>query len=213
MKTSFLPLALAFVSILPSKGAVFITEWMYSGNGDEFVEFTNLGSSAVDFTGWSFDDNNAVAGTFDLSAFGMVAPGESVILAQTDEASFRTDWGLAGSVKVIGLLGDTTGNNLGRNDAINLFDASNTLVDTLTYGDQDIAGSIRTQDVSGYTTPANYGSDDVLQWMLSVDGVDGAFTSTGGDVGSPGFALVPEPSSVLLIGLGSLGLLRRRVHR
>ncbi len=31
---------------------VYITEWMYNGNGEtgEYIEFTNLGSTAVDFT-------------------------------------------------------------------------------------------------------------------------------------------------------------------
>ena len=32
---------------------VYITEWMYSGTDGEFIEFTNLSGSAVDFTGWS----------------------------------------------------------------------------------------------------------------------------------------------------------------
>jgi hypothetical protein len=37
-------------------GDMFITEWMYNGN--EFVEFTNLGTEPIDMTGWSFDDSS-----------------------------------------------------------------------------------------------------------------------------------------------------------
>lgn len=55
---------------------VRITEWMYSGNPGEYVEFTNLGPAAVDFTGWSFDDDSRTPGVFSLSGFGVVQPGE-----------------------------------------------------------------------------------------------------------------------------------------
>ena len=42
-----------------------ITEWMYNADdtGGEFVEFTNFGATAVDFTGWSFDDNSRAPGS------------------------------------------------------------------------------------------------------------------------------------------------------
>ncbi len=65
---------------------VYITEWMYNGNGGtgEYIEFTNLGATAVDFSGWSFDDDSRNAGTVSLSAFGLVNPGESVILTEAE---------------------------------------------------------------------------------------------------------------------------------
>ncbi|HEY0340045.1 MAG TPA: lamin tail domain-containing protein, partial [Steroidobacteraceae bacterium] len=39
-----------------------ITEFMYKGEGSpgEFVEFTNMGTTAVDMTGWSEDDSTRV---------------------------------------------------------------------------------------------------------------------------------------------------------
>ncbi len=33
-------------------------------------------------TGWSFDDNHGQPGAFSLSAFGIVQPGESVIITE-----------------------------------------------------------------------------------------------------------------------------------
>ena len=65
-----------------------ITEWMYQGGNtidgvgtaDEFIEFTNVGLSPIDMTGWSFDDSSRAPGSQSLSAFGTVGPGESVIL-------------------------------------------------------------------------------------------------------------------------------------
>ncbi|MBN2216505.1 MAG: lamin tail domain-containing protein, partial [Pirellulales bacterium] len=143
-----------------------ITEWMYKGakinaaeEENEFIEFTNVGSTNVDMTGWSYDDNSQTSGTVDLSAFGIVAPGESVILAEPNEADFRTEWNLASTIKVIG----SNGANLGRNDEINLYDDSDTLVDQLTFGDEDFPGSIRTQCVSGNpSNPSVLGENEVL---------------------------------------------------
>ncbi len=189
-----------------SQAAIVITEWMYSG--DEFIEFTNTGSTAVDFTGWSYDDSTRTPGQVSLSAFGIVQPGQSVILAESDEAAFRTEWSLAPSVVVIGSNAD----NLGRADEINLYDAASNLVDRLTYDDQNLGGP-RTQNASGITDPANYGANDVTRWVLSQSGTGLAYTSNGGFVGSPGLAAVPEPSAAVLAGLAGLlsGIRRRRI--
>ncbi len=164
-----------------------ITEWMYSGTNEEFVEFTNWSDSAVDMSGYSFDDANQLPGAFDLSAFGVVEPYESVILTEGIADSFRVAWGLDASVKIIGELGVLEGNNLGRNDEINLYDATSTLVDRLTYGDEDFPETIRTRDASGQACCQTLGQNDVTAWVLSVDGDSfGSWTSTGGDVGTPG---------------------------
>lgn len=197
---------------LSAQAEVRISEWMY--NGSEFIEFTNLGATAVDMTGWSFDDESQIAGTVSLSAFGRVAAGESVILAEDTEADFRAQWGLAASVKVIG--GNSA--NLGRNDEINLYDGLGGLADRLRYGDSSyVPGSIRTQNVSG--NPASLAllaGDTSAGWVLSVDGDPyGSITSTTGMVGNPGqFALaVPEPASAALwlAGLALVaGIARRR---
>ena len=166
---------------------VRLTEWMYSGGSGEFIEFTNMSSKPVDFTGWSFDDDHRVSGAFDLSAFGVVQPGESVVVTESDASAFAAAWGLGSEVKVIGLLGATAGNNLGRNDEINLYDAMGNLVDRLTYGDQSFPGSIRTQNNSGQTAPENLGLNDALLWGLSAPGdVYGSYAATTGEHGTPG---------------------------
>ncbi len=188
---------------------VRITEWMY--NADEFIEFTNLGATAVDFAGWSFDDDSRTPGTVDLSAFGTVASGESVILAEAPAADFRAAWGLAPSIRVIG---DNT-TNLGRADEINIYDASAVLIDRLTYGDNTVGGP-RTQGTSGVpASPSVVGTNTVTQWQLSVLGADGAIASTAGFIGSPGstvLAPVPEPGTYALMvgGLALLGVAARR---
>ncbi len=164
-----------------------ISEWMYQGAGGEFIEFTNVGEQAIDVTGWSIDDSNAIPGAFDISAFGSIEPGESVVVTETEAEAFRADWGLGPEVKIIGGLGVKTGNNLGRNDQINLFDDGGNLVDRLYYGDQDYPGSIRTQYTSGQTACKNFGQDDVMTWVLSVVGDDfTSFAAASGDIGTPG---------------------------
>lgn len=176
-----------------SKGGMRISEWTYSSDSGEFVEFTNMSDASIDMTGWSYDDDNAIAGAFDLSAFGAVDPGESVVLTDAIEADFRTAWGLDASVKVIGELGVITGSNLGRNDAINLFDDAENLIDRLNYGDEDYAGSIRARDSSGQACIDYIGQDDVLGWILSEFGdIFGSYASTAGEYGTPGAYNAPS---------------------
>ncbi|MBN2578950.1 MAG: lamin tail domain-containing protein [Pirellulales bacterium] len=196
-----------------AQAGMVITEWMYSGNSGEYIEFTNTGTSDVDMTGWSFDDDSQTAGTVDLSAYGIVTPGKSVLLIEpTDTDAFRTAWSLPSTVKIIG----GNGANLGRNDMINLYDSSSTLVDFLSYGDQTYPGSIRTQNTSGIPIPmSNIGTHDVYDWNFAVSGdVYGSHTSSGGDVGNPGI-FVPEPATIWtlfcgLIAAGVFARLRRR---
>jgi predicted extracellular nuclease len=191
-----------------------------SGPG-EFFELTNLGSAAVDFTGWVYDDNSRFAtvagGGFSLSALGTVAAGQSVVLTELTEGAFRTRWSLAGSVKVLG--GYT--NNLGRGDEINVFDASGNLVDRLTYDDQTIPGTIRTSGTSGRpVSDAALGTNLVALWALSTVGDrDGGYQSTVvGEIGSPGaftpfettVVPLPDPALLMLGGLGLIGAAARR---
>lgn len=196
-----------------ARAEVLITEWAYSAGSGEYVEFTNVGNTAVDMTGWSYDDDGQVPGSFSLSGLGTLAPGESAIMAESSEAAFRASWVLAPAIKVVG--GNT--NNLGRNDQINLYDSSDALADRLSFGDQTFPGTIRTQNVSGNPmTLAALGANDVSQWQLSFVGdAYGSYLSTFGDIGNPGIGtyVVPEPSAVVLMVLGGLSLCALRARR
>lgn len=169
-----------------SPAQIRITEWMYSGGNGEFMEFTNVGNTPINMSGWSQDDNNRTPGVHNLSAFGMVQPGESVILTETSAAAFRSAWGLCAGIKIIG---GYTNDNLGRSDEINLYDASNTLVDRLTYNDQG-SGTVkgpRTDTKSAWVPAAALGANNASLWTLStVGGSESGFTSAAGDIGSPG---------------------------
>jgi predicted extracellular nuclease len=202
----------AAAALLPSlaNAQIHITEWLYSGSGGEFVELTNVGSSAIDLTGWSYDDDSRTPGVFSLSGFGVVAAGETVVFTETDAAAFVADWALVGT-KVLG--GYT--NNLGRNDEINIFDAGGSLVDRLSYGDENFPGTLRTQNTSGRATFDALGANDPSKWVFSAIGdIDLSRMSSNGDVGSPGFSAlaVPEPQTyaLLLAGLAVVGAVARR---
>lgn len=175
-----------------SSAGLRITEWMYAGANGEFIELTNLGAQPIDLTGWSLDDDHAVAGAFALGALGTVAPGESVVVTEGVAADFSTAWSLAAGVKVLGQLGVASGNNLGRADQIHLFNAGNVLEDRLDYGDQTYPGSIRTQNASGQVPCDAVAQNTVMAWQLSVMGdVYGSRASAAGDKGTPGsFTLV-----------------------
>ncbi|MBN2563754.1 MAG: lamin tail domain-containing protein [Phycisphaerae bacterium] len=180
----------------PGDGQMRVTEYMYSGSGGEFIEFSNVGAQPIDMTGWSYDDDSAIPGTVDLSAFGVVDPGESVILTEDSAATFASNWDCAG-VTIIG--GLTV--NLGRNDEINLYDALDGQVDRLTYGDEDFPGSIRARDASGWPCDVAVGANNIYGWSLSTVGdVQDSYVSAGGDVGSPGsFADDPCPTGACCI--------------
>ncbi len=162
-------------------------------------------------TGWSFDDNSRTPGSQDLSAFGTVDPGKSVLLTDDTVANFRTNWVLAATVKVIG--GNT--NNLGRADEINIYNGT-TLVDRLTYDDQNNPpGGPRTNGVSGNPISlSDLGINNATHWVLSTT-TDryGSYTSTLGEIGNPGVYVdaVPEPATivVLLTGMFMVGILSR----
>ncbi len=163
-------------------GRMRLTEYIYSGGDGEFMEFTNVGGAPVDMSGWSYDDDSRLSGSVDLSSFGSVQPGESVVLTEADANAFRTAWALCAGIKLQGDL-DV---NLGRADEINLYDAAGRRVDRLTYNDQTLGGP-RTQNASAWVSAGGLGANLHSEWTLSIlADAEASVASSGGDLGSPG---------------------------
>lgn len=173
---------------------MIISEYMYKGSPTEFVEFTNVGNAPVDMTGWSYDDNSQTPTSVDLSAYGLVLPGESVVLTESAANVFQLNWSLPAAVKVIGLCS----HNLSSEDEVNLFDNSGQLIDRLTFGSGMFPGSIVTLNFSGSPICGSYeGANNIYGWALASAG-DGlaSYVSASNETGNPGqYATQPCPPS------------------
>ncbi|HMB96353.1 MAG TPA: lamin tail domain-containing protein, partial [Tepidisphaeraceae bacterium] len=133
--------AIAFAA--PAKAALVITEVMSSSshpggtsNADWF-ELTNTGGSAFSLTGFSWDDNTETPGSAHFGSISSIAAGASVVITGETvgaEAAFRSDWGIDPSVQLVNL-GSTEFQSLSStSDEVNIYNASNTLVTSVTLG-------------------------------------------------------------------------------
>lgn len=118
------------VNATGAAGNLLITEIQSDGLSD-FWELTNVGAAAVDLSGYKWTDNARTAtGAIVIPSGTSIAAGESVIFTGTAAATFRAQWGIASTVQVIT---GTSTPGLGMNDAITLYDATNTEVVYLSY--------------------------------------------------------------------------------
>jgi hypothetical protein len=194
---------------------VQITEFAYGGNaaysgdlGDgEYIELTNVGDAPQDFTGWHYNTAPSATGAIDLSSFGTVAAGESVLITDLTPADFRTEWGLKSSVKVIN--DGTVTLNKGPK-TIYILNSASAIADQLSY----ISGYLPSKGVAAFVNPG--------QLSVTDTGVAGAWTkpttlndaehswqshSTPASIGSPGASTqgTSTPDSVRLASLSVSG--------
>jgi hypothetical protein len=204
---------------------VAITEFLSNtgGAGDfEFIEFTNISGAPVNMAGWSESDSDDDPGTHLLSGFGILAPGESAILTEGSPNAFRTLWwgSVAAAPAGLKILGPYSNENLSSSgDTIHLYDSTNTLVDQLVYPNGGGTGNGVTRNPLSLSV---LGTDQNSQWVNSALGdAFGSFRAANFQsmIGNPGVyapAAVPEPSSIVLGGLGFCGLAvaaRRRLKK
>jgi len=203
----------------------------------DWFEVTNFGASTADLSGWTFIDEKADPAIGFTFAEVFIAPGESVVFTETLSAEqFRAWWGVDESVQIITYSGSGLG--LGRGDAVNLFNAADELVLSLSYAPEGFTksdGTPATSNLLNESNPAQLGHAgqaagaletwislvwdprfgiDEPRYTFAVAGQWGAFQAAQGlDVGSPG-AVVPLPAAVWLFlsGIGMLVTLRRRAQ-
>jgi hypothetical protein len=231
----------ALATVLASTGAtnasaaLVITEVDSSGSSNasplitgynaDWFELTNTGSSAINLSGWRMDDNsNSFASgvtLHDSSGSGVViGAGQSIVFMEdnstgtngttfgTNDATLRTNFvnawfgGNAPAGLTFGFYGGS-GVGLGQSgDAVNLFNSTGTLIANVSFGAP--SGTATFDNTVGLTGAIS---------TASVNGLNGAFASAAGEIGSPGnVSPVPLPAAAWLLtsGLGALGAFRRR---
>nr|AOE10121.1 extracellular nuclease [uncultured bacterium] len=144
----------------------------------DWFEIRNYGDTLVDLTGFSWDDASGISGTSVFPAIS-IAAGEAIVVwndVAANEDSLLISWNLnIGSVQVISK-DELNGSfqSLSQNgDGVYLFNASGT----------GISNSLYLTSNAGYTVEFDTSG---IAIGVAVPGVNGAYISSLGDIGSPG---------------------------
>jgi len=151
-----------------------------STDGDWF-ELRNHGSVAVNLLNFSWDDDSRSAGTHTISANVTINPGQSIIFLEAinpNDTTWIGEWKQRGNGLVVlneddqfsGFSGLSKGG-----DEVNFYDDQGQLISQVRWSGGDFTDGFALEyDLNGNLVGS------------AVDGVNGAYTSVQGDVGSPG---------------------------
>ena len=235
--------------------SILISEINSNGTGGDFFEIYNYGATAVELGGWKWVDNASVpnggpsfngARAYAFDAFTL-NPG-AIALVVTDASgnaagntAFANSWGLSGVNLLTFTVPLGTGNGLGQNDLVALFNSAGvfqtglnygTAAVTITQGDSTTVSLAPFNRVGGGASagghagvagggvatqslildPASPGNDPLYTAASSV-GLYGSFENPNNalTIGSP--SVVPEPSTYALLVLSGAGLAAYRLRR
>ncbi|MEJ0020173.1 MAG: SdiA-regulated domain-containing protein [Acetobacteraceae bacterium] len=177
--------------------------------GADWFEVTNTSPFAIDITGWKVDDSSgSPAAAIALSGITSIAAGESVIFIETADlpaakAAFLDTWFGANPPANL-QIGSYSGSGVGlgtSGDAVNLYDAGNTLRASVTFGASPSGPFATFDNAAGF----NNGTISAL----STAGTNGAAAAAkdAAEVGSPG-VIAPRPYTLQLLHFyGESGIL------
>ena len=202
------------------------------GGTADWWEVTNYGSSAVDITGWKFDDSTFLFGnSVALNGVTSINAGESVAFLETTTldsgtvatliSSFRTFWGGSAASAQIGYYAGSGISFGSGGDGIVMFSGTTETTPRVTFGAATTGASFYYgYDAAGDpTTSPN--TNAIVSTVGTLDGQStfaSATISTAQNIGSPGTAVaaVPEPSAIALLAIGAgtgVTLVLRRARR
>jgi hypothetical protein len=141
-------LVLSAAAASASAASILISEINSNGAGGDFFELYNYGVSPIDLGGWKWVDNASVANggpsfngarAFAFDAFTLQPGGVALVVTDASGGTvgndaFATSWGLTGAQFLTFNTGVGTGNGLGQNDLVAVFNAGGTFVTGLNYG-------------------------------------------------------------------------------
>ncbi len=166
---------------------VYISEVMPSSNlsapinGDWF-EVRNMGTSAIDLNNFAWADDSRNSNFHTVGTSVQIPAGGSALfvdVASADVNAWETEWKQNGQGLIILNTADEFDNGFSDIDAsgdeVNLYDDGGRLVSSVSFAASDV--------MAGFSL--EYDNSGALQGA-AVDGVNGAYTSQNGDVGSPG---------------------------
>ncbi len=209
---------------------LLITEVNSNATGGDFFELYNYGTSAIDLSGWKWDDDSgnfadAAAVTFPVGT--SIAAGEKIVVTVgSDAAAFRAAWNnLSPSTQVIAI----TGPGLGREDGVVIFNAAGQVATAFNYDTTSITASDGTVITTALASAGTSFSDNqhagtaynggvaVDKSSAVWDGIStanptykaatvgdlGAFAQTGDatSIGSPGLTSAPPVTPSLSIAV------------
>ena len=202
----------------PPSGTIVVSEVSPWGSGNapyaaDWFELTNTGSTDVNLTGWTMDDNsNSPANAVALTGVTTLPAGKSAIFMEdtgadgsapdpsldaTARAAFAQAWFSLNALPSGFLFGFYGGKGVGLStggDAVNIFDASGDRVTGVAFG-----ASPSSAPFPSFDNSAGAGSTTLplpVLSTLSAVGTNGAFLSADGqEIGSPGSltAVTPPP--------------------
>lgn len=235
--------------------SILISEINSNGTGGDFFEIYNYGQTPVDLGGWKWVDNASPANggpsfngarAYAFDAFTLNPGGIALVVTDASggavgNTAFATSWGLSGVNLLTFTVPSGTGNGLGQNDLVALFDSAGlfqtglnygTSAVTITNGDSStvslapfnrVGGGISAGGHAGVAgggaatqsliwDPASPGSAPLNTAASSV-GLYGSFENPNNalTIGSP--SVVPEPSTYALLALSGAGLAAYRLRR
>jgi hypothetical protein len=188
-----LALAGAIITGAQAQSSILITEINSNGTGGDFFEIYNYGATAVELDGWKWVDNASGANggpsfngarAYAFDAFTL-NPG-AIALVVTDasgdaagNSDFATSWGLSGANFLTFNTGAGTGNGLGQNDLVALFNSAGLFQTGLNYGTNAV-------------TITNGGTNGTVSLLPFNRVIPPGGTSLGGHAGSAGGGAATE---------------------